>query len=291
MRSNSQKVCCHFVLGISFMVAAAASGAPRGDRLPPPDKDPSASRYKVTICHRAPDGRFSPLTISASSVGSHLRHGDCHIDDGIACTSDVCDAARGCVHTPSNSRCNDGLFCTTEHCEPAVGCVAVSTCPPFTDGCVIRNNSCDEVNDACVDLAVDAACDDGDACTTSVCDLTQDCVDTPISCDDGNACTIDDCDGGTGCEYVDVNCDDGDACTTDSCDPTSGCVYTPVSGQCPPTCIVNGGTSSGTFPFDANNDSNTCLNTLRAACCSNVAAPGSFCSCVTGECIGEVTCN
>ena len=119
MRSNSQKVCCHFVLGISFMVAAAASGAPRGDRLPPPDKDPSARGTKVTVCHRAPDGRFSPINVSPSSLNSHLNHGDCHIDDGIACTSDRCDRVLGCVHTPRDSRCDDGLFCTTEHCEPA----------------------------------------------------------------------------------------------------------------------------------------------------------------------------
>ncbi len=59
-------------------------------------------------------------------------------------------------------------------------------------------------------------------------------------------------------------------------------------------CIAPGGDTTGTFPFDAQNDSNTCLNTLRARCCSGTAAAGSSCNCLGNPlpdtCVGNVTC-
>ncbi len=48
------------------------------------------------------------------------------------------------------------------------------------------------------------------------------------ACDDGNACTTETCTAG-GCASVEVVCDDGNPCTTDSCAPTSGCVFDPIS--------------------------------------------------------------
>ena len=47
----------------------------------------------------------------------------------------------------------------------------------------------------------DAACDDGDACTTDRCGLDGLCAHPPIDCDDGSACTADLCDGGA-CGHV-----------------------------------------------------------------------------------------
>ena len=59
-------------------------------------------------------------------------------------------------------------------------------------------------------------------------------------------------------------------------------------------CIAPGGTTTDTFPFGPGNDSNTCLNTLRARCCSGTAAAGSFCNCIGNPlpdtCVGNVTC-
>ncbi len=51
-----------------------------------------------------------------------------------------------------------------------------------------------------------------------------------LSCDDGNACTTDLCNATTGaCSHGVTVCDDTNACTTDTCNPTTGCVFTPVT--------------------------------------------------------------
>ena len=97
-------------------------------------------------------------------------------------------------------------------------------------------------------------CDDGDPCTTDICDDDIGFCDVePNDCGDGNPCTLDSCDSETGlCVYEDadcsdgdlctedwcappaggcfwdaVSCDDGDPCTEDLCDPDLGCVFTP----------------------------------------------------------------
>jgi hypothetical protein len=68
-------------------------------------------------------------------------------------------------------------------------------------------------------------------------DLTKDncapfltrCLGT-LSCDDGNACTTDLCDLVSGaCSHGVTVCDDVNPCTTDTCDPTLGCQFTPVT--------------------------------------------------------------
>ena len=51
-----------------------------------------------------------------------------------------------------------------------------------------------------------------------------------LSCDDGNACTTDLCDVTTGtCSHGVTVCDDTNPCTTDTCNTTTGCVFTPVT--------------------------------------------------------------
>ena len=64
----------------------------------------------------------------------------------------------------------------------------------------------------------------------------------------------------------------------------------PVHAQS--ACTANGGTVMGTFPFDPNNDSNTCLMALIAQCCSMSGSGG--CSCINpptpNTCVGTITC-
>lgn len=125
-----------------------------------------------------------------------------------------------------------------------------------------------------------ADCDDGDACTTDVCQAAV-CINTPIpdcgltcatsaDCDDANACTTDVCQAGScshtaapngtactdgnACSQGDVCisgtcsgggslvCNDSNPCTTDSCNAASGCTYTAIPG-CGGSCI-NGSTQA-----------------------------------------------
>jgi hypothetical protein len=54
-----------------------------------------------------------------------------------------------------------------------------------------------------------------------------------LSCDDGNACTTDLCDLVTGtCSHGVTVCDDANVCTTDSCDPVVGCLFAPNTNPC-----------------------------------------------------------
>jgi hypothetical protein len=74
--------------------------------------------------------------------------------------------------------------------------------------------------------AVDADCDDGNACTDDSC-VAGTCSygDNLDPCDDGNACTtIDVCDSGICLGFAALNCDNGAFCDgVESCDPTLGC--------------------------------------------------------------------
>jgi hypothetical protein len=92
------------------------------------------------------------------------------------------------------------------------------------------------VGSAPVACAVDAECDDLNACTTDAC-ASGFCAHVPIDCDDGDVCTADTCAGGI-CSHAPASCDDGNACTTDSCDSVTGCAHAPIEG-CSANAIVD----------------------------------------------------
>ncbi len=106
---------------------------------------------------------------------------------------------------------NDG---ETDACELEAGTQVDANYNGIPDDC----ESCENNNE----------CQDGDACTSDVCDDGV-CVNAPISCDDGSACTTDSCNPSSGCVNTPITCNDGDSCTTDSCNPATGCVFTPVT--------------------------------------------------------------
>ncbi len=169
-----------------------------------------------------------------------------------------CDATRGCVPRSSTAPCDDGNACTSgDHCRgdadlcvpgppiPCAGACLTGTCDPEA-GCVPRSS--------------DAACDDGNACTTGdhcrgdadvcvsagqvactgqcltgSCDPQGGCVPRRrgSACEDGSLCTTDDRCTGDGDVCVSgppVACDDHDPCAVASCDATLGCRHDPVGG-------------------------------------------------------------
>jgi hypothetical protein len=174
--------------------------------------------------------------------------------DGNACTDDVCDPQSGCQYVPNQAACNDsnpcttpdacvagqceGIFlscddsnpCTTDSCDPLTGCANVANTLACTD-----LNAC-TVGDVCsggVCLGGGlTGCDDGNVCTTDVCNAQAGCVSTPTvgTCDDGNACTSADLCQAGGCVGDFIVCDDGNPCTSDACDPSLGCGATPSLG-------------------------------------------------------------
>jgi hypothetical protein len=89
---------------------------------------------RLTICHFPPGNPENPhtITISESSLSSHLAHGDIEgacascddlslCDDGDLCTIDECDVGVGCSWSPVD--CGDGDPRTLDGCDAAIGCI------------------------------------------------------------------------------------------------------------------------------------------------------------------------
>ena len=211
-----------------------------------------------------------PETTAACSDGNACTTGDvcsggaciggppANCDDANPCTDDTCDPATGCLNTPNTAACSDGSACTVGDTCAGGSCVGGppldcnDTNPCTDDGCnpatgctnIPNNAACDDGN-ACTTVDVCSAgacqgsippnCNDGNLCTDDTCNPASGCAHTfnTTSCDDGDACTIDDaCGAGTCHGGTAANCDDANACTADSCVPASGCVHAPLPNCC-----------------------------------------------------------
>jgi hypothetical protein len=143
--------------------------------------------------------------------------------------TDQCDAAELCdgsvalcpddAAKADGSRCDDGRDCST------------------TDSC--QAGSCEGQDTAtCPVCSVDADCDDHDVCTGAERCVAGACQNSrPPTCDDGNPCTSDMCDPTAGCASVPTTgnaCDDelfctiGDTCNAGVCE--SGTTQRTCSG-------------------------------------------------------------
>ncbi len=179
-------------------------------------------------------------------------------DDGNSCTTDGCDAQKGCIHQPdSGGACDDGNSCTLgDTCQNGVCSGETVECSdgnPCTDdvcdgltGCKFpdHSGSCDDgdpctFGDVCqagkCKPGLVLACDDGNPCTQDSCDAVKGCLHAPLegACDDGNPCTTGDkCTEGQCGSAMPVTCDDDNPCTTDWCDQALGCQFTPNTSPC-----------------------------------------------------------
>lgn len=103
-------------------------------------------------------------------------------DDGSVCTTDTCDAASGCVFTPSA----DGTVCGSD----GAVCGALSQC---------KTGKCVQIQSA--------GCDDKNVCTADVCDPKSGCVHTAQT---GSKCTG--AKDGSPCTSGNVSCLASGAC-------------------------------------------------------------------------------
>jgi len=192
----------------------------------------------------------------ACKDGVYAAPADC--DDGDACTSDLCEAGKGCAHGSAEGACDDKNPCTDDECTSDQGCVHVGNLAP---------------------------CDDGDVCTTGDTCKAGECVGgPPKACDDGDLCTKDACDVASGaCMSSPKTCDDGIACTTDACDKGTGaCSHTPqpgcsVEGK---PCATKAECPAGTCDIKAH----LCVDCLTTGEC----AAGAYCS--KRACVASVPC-
>ncbi len=161
---------------------------------------------------------------------------DC--DDGVTCTDESCDElGDGCLNVPNDGLCDDGQFCTgTETCDVVNGCQA-GTAPDCDDEVTCTDDSCDELDDECLNIPNDGLCGDDEFCNgAETCDAVNGCqVGTAPNCDDGVACTDDSCDElDDECLNIpnDGLCDDANECTDDACDPGADCQHAANTAPC-----------------------------------------------------------
>jgi hypothetical protein len=161
--------------------------------------------------------------------------------DGDVCNGDeVCGATGQCA-PGTHLVCNDGKICTTDSCIPASGCHYENK-PDLTPCADDLFCNGDEVciGGACTDQA-DPNCDDGDPCTSNLCDEDAGaCLNPPLGqpgpgCDCPNG--DDDCDNGNVCDGIEtcdpsgqlchpgtpLVCTTTNPCLEPGCDSASGC--------------------------------------------------------------------
>jgi len=193
--------------------------------------DEATDTCGATVDHAAcDDGLFCNGTEVCDALADCQAGTAPSCDDGIACTTDTCNAAAdACDHATVDAVCDDGVFCNgVEICDAAAGCGA-GAAPACSDGIACTTDSCNVTTDACEHAAVDAVCDDGAFCNgTETCDAGSGCLaGSPIDCDDGVACTADSCDeAADACDSspVDASCEDGIFCNgAEVCDAGLGC--------------------------------------------------------------------
>ncbi len=98
-------------------------------------------------------------------------------NDGVGCTTDSCnEATNACDNIVSNASCDNGLFCDgVETCDAVLDCQA-GVAVNCNDGIGCTNDSCNEVTNACDNVANNANCDDGLFCNgAETCSAALDC--------------------------------------------------------------------------------------------------------------------
>jgi len=268
--------------------------APCTDPLAPICDEASDTCFECVGDGDCDDGLF--CTGVETCVGNLCQPGSFPCDDGVSCTTNVCDEGTDqCVHNPDSAVCDDGVFCNgAETCDPLLDCQAGTD--PCDDGVACTVDSCDELLDSCAHVPNDALCQDPLFCNgVEQCDLILGCqFGPPVNCDDGVACTVDSCNElFNNClnNPTNANCSDGLFCNgVETCDPVAGCqpgsnpCTNPALPECDEVanvcveCLIDGDCDDGLFC----NGDETCAN--------NQCQPGSF-PCDDGVACTNDTCN
>jgi len=192
--------------------------------------EPGAGAACVPHGEKNPANPCEICNAQTQASGWSAWSGPC--DDADPCTAGDACGNHVCAGEPYT--CDDGLDCTTEVCDGTGGCKVTEVAEGFCAiggacveaGTLSEENTCLWCAPALDPLgwsANDLPCEDGDPCTTG--DRCADgvCVaGSRVSCDDENLCTDDRCDAAQGgCVHVDntAPCDDGNPCTVgDRCE-------------------------------------------------------------------------
>ncbi len=150
--------------------------------------------------------------------------------DGVSCTVDSCnEATDACESVADDGLCGNGLYCDgAETCDEVLDCQA-GIPVDCNDDVACTDDACNEVTDACDNLADDGLCGNGLYCDgAETCDELLGCqAGTPVDCNDGVSCTDDGCNETTDvCDNLanDGLCDNGLYCDgAETCDLVLDC--------------------------------------------------------------------
>ena len=165
-------------------------------------------------------------------------------DDGLECTTDVCDAGN-----PENVDVAPGEPCSVGVCDGmggCVGCVDAGDCPGMDTFC--QTPTCDNatcgIDNEPVGTALPGADQDAGNCLELQCDALGNALDVAddadVPVDDGNECTGEVCSGGNP-DHPDLPIDSPCGVNDQSvCDGAGTCVECNDDTQCPtaPQCFV-----------------------------------------------------
>ena len=214
---------------------------------------------------------------SGKCVGKSVQDG-VPCDDKTVCTgSDVCKGGE-CLGKIIS--CDDTNPCTSDSCDAVKGCVSTN----------LEGNGCDDDNPctvgdlckegACVKGAL-KACDSGMACTVGACSLTTGKCDyknkiAGAPCNDGDACSENDGCADAVCQGKSVNCDDANPCTNDTCDNKAGCKHVANISPCSDgdACTLSDNCAAG-----------TCVSGAAKICVDNLLCTADTCNKTTGNCV------
>jgi len=92
--------------------------------------------------------------------------GNALCDDSIVCTDNVCLGLSGCGYVENHLSCQDGVYCNgVEFCSISeIGCV-VGTAVDCSDAYSCTVDSCNEVDDKCVNVESNDNCNEGEVCS------------------------------------------------------------------------------------------------------------------------------
>jgi len=194
-------------------------------------------------------------------------------EDVIECTHDSCDEDRdACVNVPDDSLCEDRAFCDgPDICEPSIGCV-----PSYVD-----------------------PCDDGDTCTSDLCNETSDSCSTTLRDEDGDLHVDERC-GGDDCNDLDPNMHpgleeqcrdsrDNDCDGLADCDDHADCDGDPRCGACVPSEVPE-----VTCDDNMDNDCDGAVDCDDGDCVCCVPVADFEIDCTNGrddDCDGAVDCD
>jgi cysteine-rich repeat protein len=241
-------------------------------------------------CITPTDCNDSNLCTQDLCVSGTCQHPAVVCNDGISCTIDSCDPAKGCQVVPDNSVCGDANSCTLDICQIGVGCTHPTVPAACGNGCPDAGETCDDGNttnnDGCSATCQTERCGDGvkqtseqcdDGNTTSgdgcsaTCTLEPKCgngsIEAGEQCDDSNTANNDGCSAtcrtercGDGIKQTNEQCDDSNTSSGDGCSAT--CTLEPKCG--------NGTIEAGETCDDGNTANNDgCSATCQAERCGD----------------------